>query len=132
MFFSSVWRGDRVTDGVAILESNLLALGAVALDRSIAPLLSKRTEVLVALGQRFAFLASGILEVHAEPNWPDHEANDAGGDILANLPAFLVREVGHALIVGFDLSHDLIAVRELIGRLDDGSKLRRATRAARQ
>jgi hypothetical protein len=32
----------------------------------------------------------------------------------------LVGEIGHALIVGFDFSHDLIAVGELISRLDDG------------
>jgi len=75
-----------------------------------ASLRGQRRKVLLARLQGGCFFAGRILEVHAEPNRPEHKTDNAGTDVLSNLPPLLIRELLHLCIVGLDLGPDLCAV----------------------
>ncbi|MBI1648334.1 hypothetical protein [Hyphomicrobium sulfonivorans] len=69
--------------------------------------------------ESLAFFAGGILKIHAEPKDGNYEPGNTSGDILCYLPALFGSQIGHALIIGFDLSNDLFSVQLLITNLND-------------
>src|SRR5262249_14318506 len=70
------------------------------------PLLGKDSEILLPALKCRCFLASSALKIHAEPQRPDEQTCTPRPDILRNLPTFLRRQFGEALVVGLDLYQD--------------------------
>jgi hypothetical protein len=89
-----------------------------------ASLSGKRGEILLPGFERIHFCSSGAFRIHCEPDGPDHDADDAGRDILSDLGVVLVGEFFSLEIVRLDLraNHGAIALRVL--RLHNGDGVR--------
>jgi hypothetical protein len=74
---------------------------------------------LLATLQRRDLLAGRVLKIHCKEERPDHQARDAGGDILADLEALLGTKLGDLLIIGLDLGGNGRAIRISILWLHD-------------
>jgi hypothetical protein len=82
--------------------------------------------------ERGHVLAGSALEVHPEPDRPQHQADDPRRDVLRNLDALLVCKLLDFYVVRLNFRGELRAARGLILRLHGCDWLRVATRAAHQ
>src|SRR5262245_22336015 len=84
-------------------------------DRILTTFLSGESrKVLLAFSQCTGFLGSRSLEIHSEPQGPNNNTCHASSDILSNLPTALTREILNLLVVGGDLSVDLVASQHVV------------------
>ena len=63
-------------------------------------------QIGVALFEGRDFLACRALEIHGEPEHRDEEPGDAGGDVLGDLFALILAELGNLGGIGSELCLD--------------------------
>lgn len=100
--------------------------------RGTAALLRERRKILLAALKRRGFRARSALPIHAKPKNRYEHARDSGGNVLRDLQISFARKLGDAAVVGFDFGGNGRAVQIWILRLNDGDRLRRASRAGAQ
>src|ERR1700733_11951598 len=93
-----------------------------------AALLGKVREIFLARLEPIHLGARRTFGVHGQPDRPDHHPNHTGSDILRDLGVVLLGELFGLDIVRLNLraDHGAIALRVL--RLDDGDRMRVATK----
>ena len=97
-----------------------------------ASLFRQRREILLTCLQRGSILSGSAFPVHSKPNRPNHYSYDAGGYVLCDLPALLVREFLSFCVIGLDLRPDHRAIRIHVLRLHACNRCRIAACACRQ
>jgi hypothetical protein len=74
--------------------------------------------------ERVHFGPSGALRIHGKPHRPDHDTDDASGNVLRDLGSVFLRELFSLNVVRLDLRADHGAVALRVLRLNDRYRMK--------